>query len=202
MPIDPRDPVHTGTASRGLSYLYVVPLVVEDQLKLGFSRDPLQRLASLHARWFEVFDLDRVLLVETETVRDARTLELRLRRQLAEHNAPAPMTMQEAAGGLTEWYRGAYDVVASEMRACGAAGYTVFDPARAWLRDALLGRSDRLHDWSLAALTVDDFDAPQVTSARHRIVRDTLDAYAALDIDLVPLLPTSTLDWHHAVRGR
>ena len=202
MPIDPRDPVHTRSARAGPACLYVAPLAYEDHLKLGFSRDPLQRLASLHPRWFEAFDLDRVLLVQAETVRDARALELRLRRALVEHNAPPPLSMRETAGGFTEWYRGAYDVLAGEARACGARGYLVFDPARGWLRDALLLRSDRLHAWSSAALDVDDFDAPGVRHARHRTVRDTLDAYAACGIDLAEHVPAAVLAWHRAVAGR
>lgn len=199
MPVDPRDPVHTRTASRGRSYLYVAPLAWEDHLKLGFSRDPLQRLSSLHPRWFEAFDLDRVLLVQAETVRDARALELRLRRALIEHNAPPPLTVRETAGGFTEWYRGAYDVLADEVRACSAAGHIVPDSARGWLRDALLLRSDRLYAWSSAALDADDFDAPHVTQAHHRAVRDALDAYAALGIEVADQVPEAVAAWHRAV---
>lgn len=200
MPIDPRDPLHTRSARAGPACLYVAPLAWEDHLKLGFSRDPLQRLSSLHPRWFEAFDLDRVLLVQAETVRDARALELRLRRALVEHNAPPPLTVLETAGGFTEWYRGAYDVLAGEVRACGAGGYAVADPARGWLRDALLSRADRLFAWSAAALTVDDLEQPHIVHARHRAVRDTLDAYVALGIDVGDHVPDAVVAWHRAVR--
>jgi hypothetical protein len=71
MPVDPRDPAATRTLSRNRCFLYVAPCAYEDQLKLGFSRDPLRRFQSLHRRWFEFFDVDRIALVETETVRDA-----------------------------------------------------------------------------------------------------------------------------------
>jgi hypothetical protein len=81
MPIDRRDPAGR-TQSRGRCHLYVLPVVVEDLLKLGFSRDPLARLQQLHPRWYEQFDLDRAFTVETESVPDARRLELRFRRQL------------------------------------------------------------------------------------------------------------------------
>ena len=87
MPIDRRDPA-ARTQSRGRCHLYVLPCAHEDLLKLGFSRDPLARLQQLHPRWFEFFDLDRAFAVETETVPDARKLELAQRRLLAEHNAP------------------------------------------------------------------------------------------------------------------
>src|SRR6478735_6166509 len=107
MPIDPRDPATQHTHSRGPCHLYVFPCAYEDLLKLGFSRDPLARLQQLHPRWYEQFDLDRAFTLETESVPDARRLELRLRRELIAHNAPRPLTMREDAGGAREWYRGA-----------------------------------------------------------------------------------------------
>ena len=79
----------------------------EDHCKAGFSRDPFARIASLHPRWYDAFDLDRVVLIEADAVREARDLELRLRRPLAEHRAPPPSTMRIGAGGVTEWLRGA-----------------------------------------------------------------------------------------------
>ena len=72
MPIDPRDPSHAQTASRGHCFLYVAPCAYEDLLKLGFSRDPLQRLQALHRRWFEFFAPERIALVEVDAVREAR----------------------------------------------------------------------------------------------------------------------------------
>lgn len=199
MPVDARDPVHVRSARAGLAYLYVAPLAWEDHLKLGFSRDPLQRLSSLHPRWFEAFDVDRVRLVQAETVRDARVLELRLRRALVEHNAPPPLTVRERAGGSTEWYRGASGLLAAEVVALAAAGHVVFDPARDWLRGALLARSDRLHAWSSSALGADDFDLPRVATARQRTVRDVLDGYAALGIDVAAHVPREVALWHRAV---
>jgi Meiotically Up-regulated Gene 113 (MUG113) protein len=78
----------------GYGYVYICPCAWEDHCKIGFSRDPLSRIQSLHRRWFEFFDLDQAVLVETESVRDARDLELELRRPLASHNAPAPLTVR------------------------------------------------------------------------------------------------------------
>jgi hypothetical protein len=104
--IDPREPCNRGP-SRGRAYVYVLPCAYEDLLKLGFSRDPLDRIQTLHPRWFEFFDLDRGFLVESETVHDARDLELGLGRALIEHNAPAPLVISREAAGHTEWYRGA-----------------------------------------------------------------------------------------------
>jgi len=196
--IDPREPGNRGP-SRGRSYLYVLPCAYEDILKLGFSRDPLERMQSLHPRWFEFFDLDRAFLVEAETVRDARDLELGLANVVAEHNAPAPLVIRREAAGHTEWYRGAYDALATTAEALAAGGYVVYAPLRPWLRDRLVERSDRLFSWTLAVLSPEDLEAT-VVSAASRAVVDALDAYRDLDIDLEPCLPPQVLAWHRAIR--
>lgn len=200
-PIDRRDPA-ARTLSRGRCYLYVLPWASpEDVLKLGFSRDPLERLQALHPRYFEVFDLDRALLVETESVRDARALELELRRRLVAHNAPAPLTIRRAAAGHTEWYRGAFEQLSETGRALSARGYRLHDPLRPWLRDALQSRSDRLFSWTQAMLGPDELDWPTATTTGQRAVRDVLDACAALDIALEPVLPEAVWRWYLRLRG-
>ena len=100
--IDTREPGNRGP-SRGRCYLYVLPCAYEDILKLGFSRYPLARMQTLHPRWFEFFDLDRAFVIETDTVREARDLELGLGGVIAEHNAPAPLVIRRQAAGHTEW---------------------------------------------------------------------------------------------------
>ena len=87
-------PETTRAPSEGACYLYVLPCAYEDLLKLGFSRQPLARMQALQPRWFEFFDLDRALLVETDTVREARRLELDFGRRLRAHGAPAPLTVR------------------------------------------------------------------------------------------------------------
>ena len=62
----------------GRCFTYVFPCQWEDHCKIGFSRDPLGRISSLHPRWFAFFDLERGVLVEAERERDARDLELQL----------------------------------------------------------------------------------------------------------------------------
>ena len=94
-------------ASVGQSFVYVFPCHGEDILKLGFSRDPLNRLQTLHQRYFEFFDIDRAFLIQTDRVREARAIEHSLKIELALHNAPAPLVVERKAGGHTEWYRGA-----------------------------------------------------------------------------------------------
>jgi len=172
----------------------------EDLLKLGFSRDPLTRWQQLHPRWFEAFDLDRSLLVATETVRDARTLELSLRRQLVLHNAPALLTVRRAAGGHTEWYRGAHGFLRDAARRLETDGHVVHDPARPWLRAALRARGDQLYAWTEAMLSPDELDGIAGPTRMQHGVRDALDAFAALDIDIEPLLPPRVLAWYRAVR--
>lgn len=193
-PVDYRDPAGP-TASRGPSLLYIAPCAYEDLLKLGFSRDPYERMRSLHPRFFEVFDLDRTMLVETETVRDARRLELQLRRQLVEHNAPAPLVMREEAGGGTEWYRGAYAPLVDAVDGFETQGHTVHRGARGWMRAALEARGELLYSWTSSMLGADELEGGGDARVR-RVAADVLDAYDALGIDLTPLLPPAVMQWH------
>ncbi|MGH8075891.1 MAG: GIY-YIG nuclease family protein [Lysobacter sp.] len=198
-PIDPRDPAAVRTLSWGHCFVYVAPCAYEDHLKLGFSRDPLDRLQALHRRYFEVFDLVRAFLIEAETVRDARALELALARSITLHSAPAPLTVRREAAGHGEWYRGAYAQLAEAARTLQAQGYVLHDPMRPWLRAALLARRDLLYSWSQAMLTPQELDAPALTTPTQRVVRDALDAYVAFGIELQPALPNDVLRWHRAV---
>ena len=72
-------------------------------------------------------------------------------------------------------------------------------PLRPFAREALLARAPLLFSWTQAMLTVDDFDRPQAATPTQRTVRDTLDAFCAMDIDLAPLLPEAVLRWHRAL---
>lgn len=199
MPVYRRDPATRATQSRGHCHLYVFPCAYEDLLKLGFSRDPFVRLQQLHPRWFEFFDLDRGCLVETESVPNARKLELRYRRLLEDHNAPQPLTVRDDAGGAREWFRGAQALLeqaAVEMR---EAGHVVHAPLRPWLRDALARRSEWLFQWT-GALSVEELESPSVTTSAQRTVRDAIDAFDALGLDPAPWLPEAVLRWHRALR--
>jgi hypothetical protein len=194
VPVDRR--LHEGRIpSRGRCHLYVFPCAWEDICKLGFSRDPLARLQALHPRFFEFFNLDGGLLVDTDTVAEARALETRLRRALVEHNAPAPLTVRDEAGGAREWYRGASALLAEEARRLAELGHTVHAPLRPWLRDVLLQRSDRLYDWSLAMLGIDEIDGLAGWTPRQQRVLDAVDALQAMRIDPVPLLPPAVAGW-------
>lgn len=195
-PIDPRDPAAIRTLDAGRCHLYVMACPYEDLLKLGFSRDPLQRVQSLHRRWYEFFDVDRSLLVVTDTVREARGLETGLRGRLAEHNAPVPLTIRQEAGGHREWYRGAREALGEAVDALAGAGYEVHAPARPWFRAALLARAERLHEWTSALLTADELAWTGPPTPAQQAVRDALDAYRAMDIAVDDVLPPQVRDWY------
>ena len=189
MPRSPIDPAAQGTASRGRAYTYVLPCRDEAMLKLGFSRDPLQRMQALHERYFDYFDLEQGFLLETDAVRDARRLERELAASIAEHSAPAPLVVREEAAGLTEWYRGAY--AALRERALALArdeGYTLHAPLQAWTAQALAARADKLFSWADRVLDA----LPYVPPGEHlgaeaanlaRNLRNAIDAYLAVGID-------------------
>ena len=192
---------HAGhVPSRGHCHLYVFPCAWEDLCKLGFSRDPLSRLQALHPRFFEFFDLDRGALVETDTVAEARALETSLRRELAMHNAPAPLTVREEAGGHREWYRGAAEALAQATGELAGRGHRLHSPLRPWLRHALLQRSDRIYSWTEAMLSPDELEGLAGWTPTQARVRDVLDAWVAMEVELAPLLPPRVLCWHRRVR--
>jgi hypothetical protein len=180
----------------GYCFVYVLPCAWEDHCKIGFSRDPLSRIQTFHHRWFEFFDLDHAALVETETVRDARDLELELRRPLVMHNAPAPLTVRREAAGHTEWFRGASSQLERAVRLLEQRGHTVHTPLRTWLRSAFLRHSDRLYAWTQMQLSPDELDGSAGPTVVQRVARDALDAYVALEIELDPLLPPEVMRWY------
>lgn len=196
MPVDPRDPAATRTLSRNRCFLYVAPCAYEDQLKLGFSRDPLRRLQSLHRRWFEFFDIDRIALVETDTVRDARSLESRFKREFSEFNAAVPLTVDRGAGGEGEWYRGAQKGLGAALQSLEGEGYAVHAPASDWLRARLMQQRELLYSWAEAMLTVDELEHRAGSTPAQRMVRDALDAYRAFAIALDESLPAAVLRWY------
>ena len=187
--------------SRGRCHLYVLPCAWEDLCKLGFSRDPLARMEALHPRFFEFFDLGGGVLVETDTVAEARAFETRLRRELVAYNAPAPLTIRAQAGGHREWYRGAATLLATATDALAAQGYRVHVPLRPWLRDALLQRSDRLYSWTEAMLSPDELQGLAGWTPAQQRVRDALDAWVAMQLEPAPFLPPTVRAWRQRLRG-
>jgi hypothetical protein len=199
------EPESTRGTSEGACHLYVLPCAYEDLLKLGFSRQPLERMQALHPRFFEFFDVDRALLVETETVRDARRLELDLGHSLAEHSAPAPLTVRLQAAGHTEWYRGAYPLLEEAVRTLVERGHTVHAPLRPWLQAQMLARAPALFAWGTGVLDrlegdPDHLDRSPMFRALRQQVVDALDAHRALGVDVDEHLPDTLAQWY-ARRG-
>jgi hypothetical protein len=190
--------------SRGRAFAYVLPCRNEDVAKIGFSRDPLQRLLTLHRRFFAFFDLDRALLVETGSVRDARAIERQIITTFSAYRTPAPFEVPEPAGGRTEWYGGIHlELLQSARTICEAGGFTLHEPLTRWLRDRLSAVTDGLFDWSARMLEAVEFErhnVPAIDQTRQyeRVLRDVLDAHSALRLDLQPLVPAQVFAWYLA----
>ena len=180
------------------AFVYVAPALHEDILKIGFSHDPCARVRSFHQRWFEYFDLPRGFVLAATDEGDARRIERLLGAAVREHRASlAPLAIERAAGGFTEWYRGALEhVVGLARELVDAGGYAPLVSLEQCLRQRLLLERDDLFERSIAL--VDAIDAlgaePQALVLRQKL-RDILDAYAALSIDVREFLSVAVSEW-------
>jgi hypothetical protein len=195
-------------ASRGRAFAYVLPCRDQDLLKVGFSRDPVQRLQALHRRFFAYFDLDRAFLIATDSVRDARRVERRFITSFAEARSPAPLVVPDAAAGYTEWYRGVYPALAALARdVCAFDGLVLHAPLRDWLRGVFDERSTLLYAWSEKMLDAIEYarcNAPSdaAFAAARRALVDALDCYVELGIDIQVLVPEAVFSWYRNNGGR
>ena len=195
---------HPRFASRGRTFVYVLPCRDEDILKVGFSRDPLDRFRTLHRRFFEFFDLDRGLLIQVDHLRDARRIERLFITTFAEYRAPAPLVVREAAAGYTEWFRGVSSPAEALAReVCADQGFALHAPLSSWLRERFAERSALLYGWSarmLEALEYEYFNVPAAARSGQgeKALRDALDICAALGMDLQALVPTQVFDWYRS----
>lgn len=188
-------------ASVGRSFVYVFPCRGEDILKLGFSRDPLDRLQSLHQRYFDFFDLDAAVLIETDTVREARAIELAQGRALKLHSAPAPLLVSRTAGGHTEWYRGALPALVAAAAAMEAQGYRVHRHVRGWLRERTAERAGVIHHWSLRMLEAIELEhstgaTPRLPTRLEWTLRNALDACEAVGLPVATVAPQAVCRWY------
>src|SRR5258706_4058661 len=87
------------------AFVYIVPARFEDILKIGFSREPGYRIRSFHTRYFEYFDLDLGFVITANDEKDARRIERLFASRFADHRTHAPLVIEQAPGGFTEWYR-------------------------------------------------------------------------------------------------
>jgi hypothetical protein len=189
-------------ASQGRAFVYLLPCRDDTLLKIGFSRDPVQRLLTLHSRFFDFFELENALLVEADFVQDARRIERHLLRTFKADQAPAPIVVSATAGGHTEWYRGVYaDAVRCVHELCARDGFVLHAPLSGWLRERFVDSASLLYSWSawlLEAVQYERYNVPKPlqTGDAARALRRVLDAYASLQIDLSPLLPRGVRDWY------
>ena len=80
------------------------------------------------------------------------------------------------------------------MERLAGEGYRIH-PGRPWLAGKLDAQSDRLFEWTLTQLSVDDLDTAIITPDRSH-VRDALDALPALGIELENRLSPDVLAWY------
>jgi len=193
-------------AYRGRAFVYLLPCRDDTLLKIGFSRDPVRRLLTLHPRFFDFFELENALLVEADFVQDARRIERHLLRTYLADQAPAPLVVSATAGGHTEWYRGIRDEAEQSLREfCERDGFVLHAPLSAWLRERFMDSASLLYSWSawlLEAVEYERYNVPEALRSGHaaRALRHVLDAYESLRIDLEPLLPPTVLAWFHRSR--
>ncbi len=182
------------------AFLYLFPCAYEDLVKLGISRDPLGRVRNFSSRWFEFFDLDRAMLVETDDWREAQAWETALKRELRQLNAPAPLLVPGQVGGHTEWFRGGYGDIVARMQLLQRQGFILHQPARQWLGAALARESDRLYDWAQAMWQGILDSESEVKAALERTLLDALDAHAAMALPVERGVPERVAEWYRAMR--
>jgi hypothetical protein len=187
-----RYPAVMASSRHGPAFLYVLRMSgAEDLLKVGLTADPVARWSGFHRRWFEAFDLERTLLVETETRGDAQRLETALHRTLKAYGCPVPLTMRAFAGGATEWYRGASAAAREFVARCEADGFTVHMDARPHVAGRL-GAQRHVVASVLDQAVRNDRDGV-LTPEEIEAVRDLADAHRAFGFDLSDMLPADAL---------
>lgn len=193
--------------SRGRAFVYVLGCRDDTLFKIGFTRDPMDRWRTLHTRFFEFFGLDQGILVATEKVSQARALERRLLEAFADWRALAPLAVRETAGGHSEWFRGALQEAVDAARETASRHAWSWQRPDEWMRSALSARRDLLFAWSAAmleALEYERHNAPAGSAPAgtvyERALADTLEAFAAVGLDVADAVPDRVRRWHAARR--
>jgi hypothetical protein len=185
------------------TFVYVLPSLGEDLVKVGLTHDPLERFRAFHPRFYAHFDLECGLLIETEALREARRVERLFIERWPEHRARPPTLVNEAAGGHTEWFRGiGAHVPEFASHIAERYGYMLHAPLKAWLREKLAEQADVLYQWTHAmhsGIQEQALYAPELRDRRSEsTLRDMLDVYAAMDFSLETLVPTAVFNWYIA----
>jgi hypothetical protein len=192
------------TAHRGRTYVYVLACHGEDLAKVGFSRNPAQRFQALDRCFYDHFDLDRGMLIETDHLKDARRIERLFIERWPACRASAPLTVSDTAGGQTEWFRGiSNEVVAFGHRLAQRYGYPVHAPLRPWLHAYFSEPADLLFSWSSALL--EQIEQQSLHMPAHAwdlsyaiALSRALDLYERLHFNLQSLVPDDVLAWRSA----
>jgi len=185
---------------KGRTYVYLLPWREQDLLKIGFSRQPLVRMRSLHRRFFEVFDLDRGYLLETDRLAQARKIERDLIQRHADQRSPPPLVVPDAAAGYSEWFRGVCPAVTAELREiAGCEGFAMHS-LREWLRQWFDAQADGLYEWSLHMLEAIEYETFNVPVELQRgmaaaSLRYVMDACEAVGLTLARIFPDRALRW-------
>lgn len=192
------------TLGKGRTYVYLFPWREQDLLKVGFSRQPLVRLRTLHRRFFDVFDLDRGCLLETERLAQARKIERDIIVRHAEQRSPPPLVIPDAAAGHSEWFRGVCPQVTAALQAAAAREGLALRSLRDWLQQWFQGQGDGLYEWSLRmleAIEYETFNVPPTLQQGDaaRSLRYVMDACDAVGLSLPRYFPDSALAWHAAL---
>jgi hypothetical protein len=187
--------------SRGRCFVYLLPCREQDTQKLGFARDPWQRMQSFHPRFHQVFDLGRGALIETDTVADAREIECALKAQFADARWPAPLLVRQRAGGGSEWFCGIDAAAMAAMREIAAeTGYALHTPLAPWLHLQWLPQLAQIADWirhrfewiEWLHFTADARAAEPVA----RALRDRIGAWDAIGLPLQARLSPREWEWY------
>lgn len=194
--------------SRGRAFVYVLGCRDDTLFKVGFTRDPMDRWRTLHARFFEFFGLDQGILVATEKVSQARALERRLLEALSDCQALAPLAVRETAGGHSEWFRGAMAEAVDVAKEAASRNAWSWQRPDEWMRSALSARRDLLFAWSAAmldALEYEKHNAPAGFEAAgavyERALADALDAFGAVGLDVGDAVTERVRRWYAAREG-
>jgi hypothetical protein len=185
----------------GRTFVYVLPSIGEDLVKVGLTHDPFERFRAFHPRFYAHFDLERGLLIETGKLREARRVERLFIERWPEHRACPPTLVNDAAGGHTEWFRGIEALVPDfAARIAERYGYKLHAPLKVWLREKLAEQADVLYQWASAVhrnIQEQSLYEPGLRDRRSEsMLRDMLDMYAAMEFPLETLVPTAVFDWY------
>jgi hypothetical protein len=190
--------------SKGRTFVYMLPWRAQDLLKVGYSRQPLVRMRTLHRRFFDVFDLERGLLLETERLAQARQIERDIIVRHATQRSPAPLTVPDEAAGYSEWFRGICPEVTALLHDAAAREGFALHSLRDWLRQWFGSQGDGLYEWSLRMLEAIEYEAFNVPpewqrGEAARSLRYVMDACEAVGLPLADLFPDGALAWRHGL---